>query len=208
MSLMQTFRNAVRRLRYPGSRMYWERRYASGGNSGPGSTGVLAAYKAAVVNALVAEHGIRSVVELGCGDGQQLMLAVYPEYAGVDISASAIDRCRRLFANDPGKKFDVYDPGGFRPEAHRAELALSMEVIFHLTEDALYRTYLEHLFACAERWVIIFSSNNPEADDGRFPHVRSRAFLPDVPAGWKLEQRLPNPHAAISMSEFFIFSRT
>jgi len=37
------------------------------------------AFKAAVINAIVATRGVQSVIECGCGDGNQLMLVVrYP----------------------------------------------------------------------------------------------------------------------------------
>lgn len=196
---------AIRRLRYPGSRAYWENRYARGGTSGSGSEGPLAAYKAGWLNRFVQEKQVRTVVELGCGDGRQLRLAEYPDYLGLDIAASAVQRCRDLFANDPSKRFEVYDPASFDAAPHRADLAISIEVIFHLTEDALYQLYLQHLFACARRWVVIFASDEPDTTGGQFPHFRPRRFSPDVPAGWSLRAREPNPLRKISVSDFFIF---
>ena len=75
----------VERRRFPGSQAYWEQHYRSGGDSGPGSRGVLAQYKAEFVNAFVERHDIESVAELGCGDGSQLALARYPAYVGLDV---------------------------------------------------------------------------------------------------------------------------
>jgi len=75
----------ARRQPFSGSNNYWERRYSRGGNSGTGSHGRLAAAKADVLNRLVEEEGITSVLELGCGDGNQLDLAKYPSYVGVDV---------------------------------------------------------------------------------------------------------------------------
>jgi len=65
---------------------YWQQRYARGGNSGDGSYGKLADFKAEVLNEAVKELGITSVIEFGCGDGNQLTLANYPAYTGVDTS--------------------------------------------------------------------------------------------------------------------------
>lgn len=197
-----------RRLRYPGSRLYWEQRYARGGNSGAGSSGLLAAYKAAVVNRFVETQGITSILELGCGDGTQLRLAQYPDYLGLDISPSAVAHCQAVFAEDSRKKFAVYEPDQFKPGDFQADMALSMEVIFHLTEEKIYHLYLQHLFACARRWVVIFSSNADDSAQSSFPHFKQRRFLPDIPPGWTLQQQLANPHAAISVSEFFIFEKT
>ncbi len=65
---------------FPGSDKYWEQRYAVGGNSGVGSYGKFANFKAEVINKFVREHKIKSVIEFGCGDGNQLKLANYPSY--------------------------------------------------------------------------------------------------------------------------------
>jgi SAM-dependent methyltransferase len=201
----------LRRLRYPGSAAYWEKRYASGGHSGTGSAGVLAGYKAGFVNRFVRDHTVNSVVELGCGDGRQLLLAQYPAYTGLDIAPAAIERCKSMFAGDPAKRFEGYDPLQYNPDAWKAELALSMEVVFHLTEDDLYEQYLRHLFASATRYVVIFSSDEPDLAPGRFPHFRSRRFSPDIPRlapGWTCTATIRNPHRAISISDFHIFERS
>ncbi len=208
MQIFKKLQTSLRKWRYPGSFRYWERRYAKGGNSGAGSSGVLAAYKARVVNDFVQEHNIQSVLELGCGDGQQLLLAQYPLYIGVDIAPSAVAACKRIFSNDGSKQFGLYDPFSFNPAKCPADMALSMEVIFHLTEEELYQLYMKHLFCCARRWVLVFSANIPDNTGGLFPHFKPRQFLEDVPAGWLLRQRIPNPHGDISISEFFIFEKS
>lgn len=199
---------ALRRLRYPGAADYWERRYARGGDSGAGSTGRLAAYKAATVNRFVRERDIRSVVEFGCGDGRQLQLADYPLYTGLDISKSAVGHCRALFAGDASRRFGIYRPDVFNPLDFQSDMALSLEVIFHLTEDDTYNLYMRHLFAAARHWVVIFSSDEADTTGGIFPHFRPRQFLKDVPPGWLLRERLENPHRDISVSEFFFFEKT
>lgn len=208
MSLFQKLLIVFRRLRYPGSVAYWEKRYANGGDSGAGSSGVLAAYKAAVLNQFVLEQGIRSVLEFGCGDGQQLQVADYPAYTGLDIAPSAIKRCRQIFKDDAAKTFAVYDPASFNPAENQADATFSLEVIFHLTEEKTYRLYLEHLFASARQWVVIFAANAEDNTRGIFPHFKPRRFLPDVPPGWKLQRQVPNPHADISVSEFFFFEKS
>lgn len=197
----------IRRLRYPGSLAYWEGRYAGGGHSGAGSSGRLAAYKAEWLNHFVAAKGIHFVVEFGCGDGQQLQLARYPAYTGLDVAPSAIARCQRLFSGDETKQFALYQPFQFKPDAVQADLSLSLEVIFHLTEDALYSLYMQHLFAASRRWVVVFSSDENDQTGGRFPHFRPRRFTPDVPPGWILCERVENPHRDISVSSFFVFEK-
>jgi SAM-dependent methyltransferase len=207
MKLFQTCIATIRRLRYPGSQRYWERRYAQGGDSGAGSSGVLAEYKAGVLNAFVEKYGIQTVVELGCGDGQQLLLAKYPAYTGLDISPSAVARCRELFSGNAGKTFAVYAPERFEPVDFQADLAISLEVIFHLTEERVYQLYMQHLFALAQRWVVVFSSDEADRSGGICPHFRQRKFSDDVPEGWVLRERVGNPHRERSVSDFFVFER-
>ncbi|GAJ08100.1 unnamed protein product, partial [marine sediment metagenome] len=60
------------RFVFSGSREYWESRYAGGGTSGAGSYGKPAEFKAQVLNSFVKDNGISSVIEFGCGDGNQL----------------------------------------------------------------------------------------------------------------------------------------
>ncbi|MDR2439202.1 MAG: class I SAM-dependent methyltransferase [Planctomycetaceae bacterium] len=87
----------IRQVLFPGSKRYWDNRYCQGGNSGAGSYGRLAEFKAEILNKFVTENNINSVIEFGCGDGNQLMLANYPYYIGVDVSPKAIEICRELF---------------------------------------------------------------------------------------------------------------
>jgi hypothetical protein len=53
---------------------YWENRYAAGGNSGDGSYGRLAVFKAEFINKFIDEVNINSATEMGCGDGHQLFI--------------------------------------------------------------------------------------------------------------------------------------
>jgi hypothetical protein len=84
---------------FQNSKQYWQKRYASGGNSGGGSYGQLAKYKAKFIEGILTSYNIESVIEFGCGDGNQISLVEYPRYLGLDISKSAISRCRKNFHN-------------------------------------------------------------------------------------------------------------
>jgi hypothetical protein len=202
---------------FPGSAGYWERRYRSGGSAGPGSQDRLATFKADTLNRFVAEHAIESVIEFGCGDGGQLALARYPQYIGLDVSATALARCLERFAADGSKSFFHYDSLAFQDRQHvfRAQLALSLDVIYHLIEDVIFTRYLSHLFAAAERYVIIYSNNRERTQTY---HERSREFtrfIADNVRGWQLQGEIPNPYpwdrrdpARTSHASFFIYART
>ena len=137
----------LKQVLFSGSADYWERRYVSGGTSGHGSYGRLAEFKAEVVNNFIREHGVKSIIELGCGDGNQLNLAKYPAYIGLDISAKAVAMCKEQFYGDKSKKFFLHD-SSFDDTVieHEMDLALSLDVIYHLVEDHIYYAYLENLF--------------------------------------------------------------
>src|SRR5260370_40522100 len=132
------------RILFRSSAAYWERRYTHGGTSGVGSYGDLAKSKATFLNDFVRGHGIKSVVEFGCGDGNQLSLADYPSYVGLDVSRAAIGLCRQRFATDPSKSFFLYDGTCFadRGGVFAADLAISLDVIYHLIEDQVFETYM------------------------------------------------------------------
>jgi tRNA G46 methylase TrmB len=57
------------------------------------------------VNACFEKHRLGSVIELGCGDGNQFALAHYPQYLGFDVSGTAVLRCRERFKDDDTKSF-------------------------------------------------------------------------------------------------------
>lgn len=200
---------------FPGSAQYWEQRYRHGGNSGSGSYGEYAAAKAAVVNEIVAAHAVRSVIEFGCGDGNQLQYLNVERYLGLDVAASAVDRCVQLFSEDESKSFLWYDPARFSDRAHflQADLALSQEVIFHLVEDEVFEGYLQHLFSAAGRLVLICSS---DIDWYAGAHERHRNWTPWVEQNlpeWRLIDQRPSPFPYDPatgqglMSGFYLYSR-
>jgi SAM-dependent methyltransferase len=198
------------RLAYTDSAGFWEQNYSQGQTSGNGSYGQLAEGKSRYLNELVRQRGVSNVIEFGCGDGNQLSLAQYPGYIGLDVSKTAIELCQKRFADDPGKSFFLYDGACFTDRAgvFAADLALSLDVIYHLTEDAIFETYLTHLFAAAWRFVVIYSTNMEES--GTPPHVRHRHFTPWVEArfpGWTLTSVTPGPNTERARADFFLYER-
>ena len=154
---------------------YWKKRYASGGNSGSGSYGGLAEFKAASLNSFISENGISSIVEYGSGDGNQLRLIKVDRYLGLDVSPDAIAKTSQMYKDDSSKKFRVYEPDTFEVgESEQADLAISMDVILHLTEDERYEKYLSSLFESAIRYVGIFNTATEVQLDTMAKHNRFR----------------------------------
>lgn len=196
---------------FHGSENYWIERYDTGGNSGTGSYDKLAEFKAEVLNKFVSDNNIRTIIEYGCGDGNQLKLASYPSYIGFDVSPAAISLCKRLFSGDDTKTFRLVED--YKDEA--AQLTISLDVVYHLVEDGIYNEYMVRLFDSAESYVIIYSTNI--SADGMAPHVKHRKFTEWVETDrpeWKLLRHIPNRYPyegdikTGSAADFYIFSKS
>ena len=208
-----------RRHRFPGSRGYWDDRYRAGATSGAGSYGPMAEFKAEVLNAFVRERGVRSVLEFGCGDGAQLARAEYPAYVGLDVAPRAVEICARRFAGDASKRFFVYSdrfPEDLPPEAGRAELSLSLDVLYHLVEESVFDRHLRDLFASADRFVVVYSSDFDRTEPTA-PHVRHRRFttwVGEQAPAWRLVRHLPNRYpyreadGSGSLADFYFFEKS
>ena len=200
----------LHRAQFTNSIDYWDRRYRSGGDSGSGSYNRLAQFKARFLNTFVTENQIESVIEHGSGDGAQLKLASYPTYIGVDISPNAVKLCRTLYSQDLTKRFFEVNR---LPAKTTAELALSLDVIYHLVEDDVFDTYMQKLFASARRFVIVYSSNVAQAWPQK--HVYHRKFTDWVirrRPEWSLLSRVPNDYPYdparpddTSFADFYVF---
>ena len=203
---------STKRTPFSRSEDYWIARYDSGGTSGLGSYAELADFKAEVLNAFVAQHKITSVIEFGCGDGNQLRLAKYPAYVGLDVSPKAISLCREIHGSDESKRFALMS----EYEGESAQLSLSLDVIYHLVEDDVFHHYMEQLFDSSERFVIVYSSNTDMNRGNQGDHVRHRKFstwAEQYRPQWRLLDHVPNrfPQDGSgvqgSPSDFYIFER-
>jgi hypothetical protein len=189
------------------SEAYWKKRYAQGDNSGIGSYGQLSQFKADILNPFMREHQIQSVIEYGCGDGNQLQSLSLPTYLGFDVSPTAIQLCQKQYALDPSKSFKVIN----EYQGETAQLTLSLDVLYHLVEDPVFTTYLKRLFASAQAYVIIYSSNFDDNSSTRALHVKHRCFTNWVTQhcpDWQLVQHVPNPYPELSSADFYIYAKS
>jgi hypothetical protein len=194
------------------SEEYWENRYRLGGNSGPGSYNRLAQFKADFLNRFVQDNRVDSVIEFGSGDGAQLELTSYPHYIGVDVSQTAIDVCRERYGDNPQVTF--YHTSELPPTSV-ADLALSLDVVYHLIEDTTFNKYMHQIFDAGRRFAIIYSSNKDEP--GGAKHVRHRKFTDWVGtqrSDFSLIERVPNAYPFdpsdpenTSFADFYVFRR-
>lgn len=160
-----------------GSHAFWEQRYRAGGDSGAGSRGDAAKVKAACINQVIGRRDVASVVDWGCGDGQQMALydLAGVAYVGVEVSPTALTRC---LARRPEQAYVLWRPGcGI---SLHADLAMSIDLLHHFPDDDDYSEHLEQLFASANRYVLIHSTDRDELPSA--VHVRHRPVGVDVAA--------------------------
>lgn len=177
---------------------YWERRYAKGRNSGRGSVGENAKFKAQEVNKVITSNQIRSVIDWGCGDGtvSAYITPQVQKYIGIDVSPTIIKRLRQEY---PKHEFYLHDALGAK-----CDLALSLDVLFHLIDDKGYYTYLDNLFGSAERLVLIHSTDRDEYGNS---HVRHRSVATDIEShqpSWVLTKRWEG----INTCQFFLYKKS
>ncbi|MDE7282481.1 MAG: hypothetical protein K2N85_02670 [Lachnospiraceae bacterium] len=194
------------------SKSYWEKRYSNGGTSGAGSYNHLAEFKAEVINQFIERNKINSIIEWGCGDGNQLGLFLPISYTGYDVSNTAVELCRKKYAEDVSKKFYLYD--GSRQQVEKADLTLSLDVIFHLIEDDVFEDYMYNVFTNSAKYVCIYSN---DYEQRMALHVKGRKFTEYVERvfpEWELVECVKNkyPYDAAdpnntSFCDFFFYKK-
>src|SRR5205823_2487766 len=122
---------------------------------------------------------------------------------------TAVSACIRRFPNDQSKSFMVYDGYAFSDPAAfvRAELGLSLDVLYHLVEQDVFERYLSHLFGAASRYVVIYATDaDLEIRGAR--HVKHRRFTGWVSknTSWTMVDTVPR--SAPEFEDFFVFAPT
>lgn len=204
--------------KFKGSAEYWDERYKTSGNSGSGSYDHLAQFKADILNPFVVKHAIDTVMEFGCGDGNQLKLAKYPNYIGLDVSPTAIQMCHDLFKNDKTKSFLLYNSLAFYDHHNilKADLTMSLDVLYHLVEREIFEKYLTDLFNTSKKYVIIYATDFDQKEEPIYQHENRRSFSAFVSSKFpqfKLIDQIKNKYADVKKGEigsdcdFFIYEK-
>lgn len=188
------------------SNKYWDNRYKHGGNSGAGSYGKLANFKAKIINTFVSENNIDTMIDYGVGDGNQLRMFNIKNYIGIDVSPYIINKCKRIFKNDQSKKFYIdseYDMNG------STDLVISCDVLYHLINEDIYEKYMKNMFTIIPcKYVIIYAAN---VDKTGAIHVKKRKFTEYIENNfptWELIKKIDNPYKGKSSeSDFFIYKK-
>jgi SAM-dependent methyltransferase len=206
-----TYRKNKKYKDFKTSAEYWERRYKSGGNSGAGSYNNLAEFKGDIINSFIQDKKIVSVIEFGCGDGNQLKYLSFQKYLGFDVSKKAVEICTQLYKHDDRKNFKQMSSYKYE----KADLTLSLDVVFHLVEEQSYVNYMNTLFESSYKYVIVYSSNT---DENTFSskHVKHRKFTDWVEINqqdFRLLEYIPNKYSFdgdemnTSFADFFVYEK-
>jgi hypothetical protein len=123
-----------------------------------------------------------------------------------------VRRCKTRFAGDLSKQFKLVSDYSIDV---KADLSLSLDVIFHLVEDSLFDDYMKKLFDSSSRYIIIYSSDSEEyPNDSHVRHRRFSAWIHTNRPIWVLVRRIesrypydPNLPDQTSFSDFFIYQK-
>lgn len=174
---------------------YWQNRYVNGGTSGAGSYGLEATIKASIINAWIKKYGIDTITELGCGDSNNNQMYVFPvSYCGYDISPKAIEISNNKIKND--KYTFTNDPTEINLNA---DLCLSLDVYYHLTEENVFSDYCNLLFNGQWKYIIAYTMDTNSDMVNTFgkyvkqaPHLKQRSFTEEYKKHpqWELVEEL------------------
>jgi SAM-dependent methyltransferase len=141
-------------------------------DSGSGSRGEPADRYASLIRALVREFGVRSAVDVGCGDFRvaQRFAGSLADYVGLDVVGPVVDRNTALHGG-PGVSFARLDAA--REEPPDADLCLIRQVLQHLSNDQIAGV----LARCAKYPLVVVSEHRP----GATPRVRPNLDKPHGP---------------------------
>lgn len=101
--------------------------------------------------------------------------------------------CRERAGEDASQEFHLVS--GY--DGRTADLALSLDVIYHLVEDDGFDSYMHLLFDATSRYVVIYSSGSSDNAGYEGSWIRQHRFtewIAENAADWVLRARVPDPY--------------
>jgi hypothetical protein len=95
-------------------------------------------------------------------------------------------------------------------------MSISLDVIYHLTEDNIFNDYMKSLFSSSLKYVVIYASNYDDNSANSAAHVRHRKFTNWIDLnlkGWILINYTPNRYPISqygnkgSFADFFVYKK-
>ncbi|NQX67652.1 class I SAM-dependent methyltransferase [Paenibacillus alba] len=189
---------------------FWNDNYSHGGDSGSGSYGLLAEFKSQIINDFIQEHQIESVIEFGCGDGNQLLTMSYSTYLGLDVAQSSIRLCKEKFKEDTTKSFMLYKPGllvnrGFI----QADLVVCLDVLYHITDEEDFLSTLSNIFESAKKWVILYTKITTGLEPQEVATIQDRPILHHLMqhSDFSISHVIPQKYPELSSSHFIMLKK-
>lgn len=174
--------------------IYWDYRYKTGGNSGKGSYSTSAELKGNFVSKVIENYNIYTINDLGHGDGNQLKYFKGNfKYFGFDISETIRKKVESEFREND--KVVIVDSA---TELIKADLCLSLDVLYHITDIEEWKEYIGTLFNLGEFVLIYAQDSHPTIKED--PHVVSRPFtsyIQDNFLNYELIETSPGAHSSI-----------
>lgn len=191
-------------MKFTTSEKYWIKRYKKLKKrpSGDGSYGENAIFKSDCVNESITRYGIKTILDFGCGDGNQAsMFHGYGLYVGVDIAPKAIELCREKYK---GRKHCIFAHASKMDKFVnlKIDLVLSMDVIFHLVEDEVYHKYMQTIFDVNAKYIGVYSTNTAFAHRS-VAHVKHRNYSKEFNQNSRYLLLRVIPHIGTNPQKFF-----
>ena len=162
----------------------------------------LSRYQTNFLNRFIRQNDTADLIQFGCADGKLPQRLKVAAYLGVDAAPEVVAQCRQT-SHDPSRRFVAAED---LPAGATADLALSVQAVHRLVDEAEFNGHFRGLFDTARRHVIIHGNDGWPGWGGA-----SRRFTAHVqryfPA-WRLAAHLPSPFSpAAAASDFFVYAR-
>ena len=187
------------------TKKYWIERYKNGGNSGSGSYDELYIFKRDIINNIIKEKGIKSIIDLGPGDGNQIKELNIEKYIGIDIAYTSIQICKKKYKDDKNKTF--YTWNDFKEHELHYDLTTSLDVLYHILEEDGFLKYLKNLFKFSNKYILIYSS---DLEGHTQQHIHTRKFtnyIKKLFPNCKLIKKINQKYPKKSSADFYLYEK-
>jgi hypothetical protein len=179
MSLLGKLRLAVKRRLYD-NRSHWNERYATNMElgSGHGSRGEIRDYKRDLIARAMQDHGLNSVIDLGCGDIEIIRELDIPRYRGIDLSDVVVARNRTL---RPDWSFEAGDITA-ADTSGAWDMTLCLDVLIHQNRRKAYDGIIDTIRRIAATVVLVSGYESEPSGWNVFFHEKlSDTLARDLP---------------------------
>jgi hypothetical protein len=164
------------------TKLYWDRRYAGNGDSGPGSVGYSRAWKWGIITRYCPDYHESSLIDVGCGDLSFWDQRSLPNsYTGIDMSRVIIQKNQMKYGSN-GARF--VNCGAEERQPISARIVLCLDMLFHILDEQQYVAILENLCAYSAEYLFVYTwIKNPFLDPALAGNLVMRLKFRDLVTG-------------------------